>query len=415
MILHQVGIHDREAPEEEEANDNTTGGAVNSLIAGGSVPVRTHSKTPFRRSYSAVPSDAGVADTESLDTIDVATAALTSRSMRHRYSVPASIGGMGKGRGSPKRKQSVPSIPLRPFSVPANISLTIGSDSSAHVDEAALKLKADESMGEGYEDGAFDDDDGLVPSDSDDEDDDDSDSDSSQSEGDSIFGENPSLTNPFTTIQGAQKSSEISFPKQLFCFPEIFRRSFKSPSPTSTPRVQSQGERDRSQALQDAEVRRTEAKVLRMQKEEIDGEGVRGREGANIARIFHNRDSFVTFARNKNIVEARRSRASAQVNKDDMENGDLFTYGPGSTKQSPWTFRVDGGINSRQVNAESGAEMRGSEIYFVGVIDILQVYNTSKRLETFFKGFMDDRTQISSVSPPFYAQRFVRFMKDNID
>ena len=31
------------------------------------------------------------------------------------------------------------------------------------------------------------------------------------------------------------------------------------------------------------------------------------------------------------------------------------------------------------------------EVYFMGIIDILQVYNASKQMENFFKGFTHDR------------------------
>jgi hypothetical protein len=32
-----------------------------------------------------------------------------------------------------------------------------------------------------------------------------------------------------------------------------------------------------------------------------------------------------------------------------------------------------------------------NEIYFMGIIDILQVYNTNKKMENFMKGFSHDR------------------------
>jgi hypothetical protein len=108
-------------------------------------------------------------------------------------------------------------------------------------------------------------------------------------------------------------------------------------------------------------------------------------------------------------------------------------YGPGASSKHPWTSRVDHGINSR---TEDG--YRGKQIYFVGIIDILQQYNTFKRAETFFKvliyacirlyslfnfraivlhvqGFTNDRKQISSVPANEYAQRFVEFLDKNID
>lgn len=57
-----------------------------------------------------------------------------------------------------------------------------------------------------------------------------------------------------------------------------------------------------------------------------------------------------------------------------------LTFGPGAAKYHPWTSRGDGGINSRL-----GNEKRGDDIYFIGIIDILQQYNATKRMETFFK------------------------------
>ena len=55
-------------------------------------------------------------------------------------------------------------------------------------------------------------------------------------------------------------------------------------------------------------------------------------------------------------------------------------FGLGATKSHPWTSRMDGGINSRLSTG-----IRGNEIYYCGVIDILQQYNFSKQFENFFK------------------------------
>jgi 1-phosphatidylinositol-4-phosphate 5-kinase len=66
-----------------------------------------------------------------------------------------------------------------------------------------------------------------------------------------------------------------------------------------------------------------------------------------------------------------------------------------------------GGI--RSANAET------QEVYFMGLIDILQVYNTNKRLENFFKGFSHDRRQLSAVDPALYAERMVQFLLKHSD
>eukprot|EP00620_Florenciella_sp_RCC1587_P016204 CAMPEP_0182566816 /NCGR_PEP_ID=MMETSP1324-20130603/8176_1 /TAXON_ID=236786 /ORGANISM="Florenciella sp., Strain RCC1587" /LENGTH=586 /DNA_ID=CAMNT_0024780687 /DNA_START=8 /DNA_END=1768 /DNA_ORIENTATION=+ len=72
-------------------------------------------------------------------------------------------------------------------------------------------------------------------------------------------------------------------------------------------------------------------------------------------------------------------------------------------------FREEqGGIRSRD---EDGHRM--SEVYFFGIIDILQTYNRRKQAETFFKGFKHKKYDISCVEPPLYSSRFTEFMTAN--
>ena len=56
-----------------------------------------------------------------------------------------------------------------------------------------------------------------------------------------------------------------------------------------------------------------------------------------------------------------------------------------------------------------------NEIYFLGIIDILQLYNASKRAENLFKGFTAERRQLSSVHPRWYGERFVHFVLAHTD
>jgi len=56
----------------------------------------------------------------------------------------------------------------------------------------------------------------------------------------------------------------------------------------------------------------------------------------------------------------------------------------------------------------------GNEIYFVGIIDILQQYNRHKKLEHFVKSLLDDPEIISSVHPDLYSRRFNRFLSKKI-
>ena len=72
--------------------------------------------------------------------------------------------------------------------------------------------------------------------------------------------------------------------------------------------------------------------------------------------------------------------------------------------------RRDGGISSK--TREGG---NGTDVYFVGIIDILQQYNTTKQLETSIKSLSSDRAIISCVPPGEYANRFVTFLSQFIE
>ena len=74
----------------------------------------------------------------------------------------------------------------------------------------------------------------------------------------------------------------------------------------------------------------------------------------------------------------------------------------------------DVGDQDQDTDGQAHSSRRGDEIYYVGIIDILQQYTMSKRLETVFKGMLHDSELISSVDSVRYARRFIRFMDENI-
>lgn len=87
----------------------------------------------------------------------------------------------------------------------------------------------------------------------------------------------------------------------------------------------------------------------------------------------------------------RESIFNTSINNGSMERGisDISERGLG---KKPWTSRPDGGINSRGIDAiEPGHcsiadfNSRGNEIYYVGVIDILQQFNLRKKTENFLR------------------------------
>lgn len=56
-----------------------------------------------------------------------------------------------------------------------------------------------------------------------------------------------------------------------------------------------------------------------------------------------------------------------------------------------------------------GGEVYGVVLYF-GIIDILQGYDISKKLEHAYKSLQADPTSISAVDPKLYSRRFRDFI-----
>lgn len=144
-------------------------------------------------------------------------------------------------------------------------------------------------------------------------------------------------------------------------------------------------------------------------EEEEIGIGLAGEEGKAISKLFKdNVDLSAVASAGNRLSQSHNGASSPALGKSELAMTSRMTFGPGSSRHHPWTGRHDGGINSRL-----GDGKRGDQIYYIGVIDILQQYNASKRFETVFKGLTHEKSQISSVDSVSYAKRFVKFMKDN--
>lgn len=50
-------------------------------------------------------------------------------------------------------------------------------------------------------------------------------------------------------------------------------------------------------------------------------------------------------------------------------------------------------------------------VLYLGIIDILQEYNMTKKIEHAYKSLQFDSLSISVVDPEFYSQRFLRFIQ----
>jgi hypothetical protein len=111
-----------------------------------------------------------------------------------------------------------------------------------------------------------------------------------------------------------------------------------------------------------------------------DGAGALGMEGYKLAELLRSE----AVKSNKTSTPAGPSAASGHTSSDSAAHSPaVYTYGPGQARRHPWTSRRDEGINSRGADGK-----RGDEIYYLGVIDILQQYNANKRMETIIKVFL---------------------------
>ncbi|OJJ43399.1 hypothetical protein ASPZODRAFT_161625 [Penicilliopsis zonata CBS 506.65] len=68
-------------------------------------------------------------------------------------------------------------------------------------------------------------------------------------------------------------------------------------------------------------------------------------------------------------------------------------------------YSDDGGFRATHENGAAG-----QEIYYLGIIDCLTHYGMLKKMEHFFKGISQDRTQISPIPPEGYGDRFIKFV-----
>ena len=77
----------------------------------------------------------------------------------------------------------------------------------------------------------------------------------------------------------------------------------------------------------------------------------------------------------------------------------------------PLFKRDDGGFYGMDYNGTLN-----NEIYYIGIIDILQQYNFMKFAENKYKSYVgkDCSTKISALPPKKYAKRFIEFIIDSI-
>jgi len=73
-----------------------------------------------------------------------------------------------------------------------------------------------------------------------------------------------------------------------------------------------------------------------------------------------------------------------------------------------------GGLRGFSESAGKKSRTR-KEIYFVGIIDILQEFNMKKRIESTYKGIRYNKNAISAIASQQYADRFLKYLASKID
>ncbi|KPA85917.1 putative phosphatidylinositol-4-phosphate 5-kinase [Leptomonas pyrrhocoris] len=71
----------------------------------------------------------------------------------------------------------------------------------------------------------------------------------------------------------------------------------------------------------------------------------------------------------------------------------------------------DGGLLSLPIYAPGDDTTAREDVYYLGIIDVLQTYNSAKKLESFAKGFVNDRRAISVIPPEGYSERLYKVLE----
>ncbi|BFZ60864.1 Phosphatidylinositol-4-phosphate 5-kinase [Saitoella coloradoensis] len=107
----------------------------------------------------------------------------------------------------------------------------------------------------------------------------------------------------------------------------------------------------------------------------------------------------VASALRKVVRKAGPVRIGKTVGEDGLPNSES------SERKSFVFYADDGGCRATNESNEPG-----DVIYYLGIIDLLTKYDKIKKIEHFWKGLSNSKSQISAVPPSEYAQRFFKFI-----
>ncbi|KAG9064016.1 Phosphatidylinositol-4-phosphate 5-kinase [Linnemannia hyalina] len=129
----------------------------------------------------------------------------------------------------------------------------------------------------------------------------------------------------------------------------------------------------------------------------------------NTLKVFHP-DTTKQLVREPSRRDKRESKVNAL--RMAVKVSDPQALGPSTLPSDSFSERRhcifyadDGGLLS--TNEQN---VRGEDLYYLGIIDILTPYNYVKKVEHYWKAMSQDKHAISSVNPIEYASRFLSFM-----
>lgn len=128
--------------------------------------------------------------------------------------------------------------------------------------------------------------------------------------------------------------------------------------------------------------------------------------------LIANLESDAEWLRQHNIMDYSLLLGVAFEISSDGSGGQISEEPEPSSQQQGWTSAWSADLGG--VRGMNGDFSPRSEIYYLGVIDILQEYNMRKKAEHAIKSISNDSTKISAVDPAFYARRFLDWMEGHV-
>jgi hypothetical protein len=107
-----------------------------------------------------------------------------------------------------------------------------------------------------------------------------------------------------------------------------------------------------------------------------------------------------------------REQRHQQIRAQQQSIGGAELFGAMGAEDFTFSFTADdGGILSLPIYAENDTTTVREDTYYIGLIDVLQMYTAQKRLEHFAKGLLRDKHTISVVPPGEFSERLCKVLE----